>query len=472
MNPKNYPHNYLNFSSQPLHSTPNSRPQTANRILPEVYHGSTIIHKNPGRYTNPSLLKNNSSKKLELTQVQSKILRPQSSCPKIPTSKLKIPEKAEVKEQRRIPMSKAEGEMILFREIFVKPKEEKLEQLKQLMQNENFSELLFDKSLVKGKIITNTNEVNEDKDSCEPLNLKPMPEKISFFDHQIQVQPPNGLNATIAAPLTPGGGWAPSIPPSTSSIRALGLKDLTLRAKSGVQAGDVQREAHMSYALAMLNEDKSNFPEALKFYKRFFFCAKLLDDPIGAALALNRLGIVYYNMGKFDKSISFHLKHAEFSDKDNKFAAFYNLGISYRSMRNFNESLNYLSKSLTWANKRMNMESQCIALGQIGLSFKAQNDYKNSLRNLENCLGFAKNLRNDELQMEACVALGALCYENEAWNLASKYFNMALFPAKALGNATVVDLCSCNLGIVEANRSFSLVQAGIIERCKSNKSFL
>ena len=46
----------------------------------------------------------------------------------------------------------------------------------------------------------------------------------SFFSQQIQVQPPEGLNATVAAPLTPGGGWAPSIPSLTASASKASFK--------------------------------------------------------------------------------------------------------------------------------------------------------------------------------------------------------------------------------------------------------
>jgi hypothetical protein len=39
--------------------------------------------------------------------------------------------------------------------------------------------------------------------------------------------------------------------------------------------------------------------QAVKFYKRFFFCARLLDDPVGAGLALNRLGVVYHKARRY-----------------------------------------------------------------------------------------------------------------------------------------------------------------------------
>jgi hypothetical protein len=84
----------------------------------------------------------------------------------------------------------------------------------------------------------------------------------------------------------------------------------------------------------------------VRFYKRFFFCARLLDDPVGAALALNRIGVAYHKSKSYgndfdnliEKSLRFHLKHCEFSDKDNVFAAYYNIGIASRFLKKFNEA--------------------------------------------------------------------------------------------------------------------------------------
>jgi hypothetical protein len=93
----------------------------------------------------------------------------------------------------------------------------------------------------------------------------------SFFVQQIHVQPPEGLNATASSPLTPGSGWAPSIPHNNPNLNKTSIKDMTIRAKAGVQSGDVQKEAHMAYNLAILNEEKKNLKKAIRFYKRFFF---------------------------------------------------------------------------------------------------------------------------------------------------------------------------------------------------------
>jgi hypothetical protein len=56
----------------------------------------------------------------------------------------------------------------------------------------------------------------------------------------------------------------------------------------------------------------------------------MLDDPIGASMALNKIGVAYYKKKKFEKSLKFHMKHTEFTDKENAFAGYYNVGICYR----------------------------------------------------------------------------------------------------------------------------------------------
>lgn len=83
----------------------------------------------------------------------------------------------------------------------------------------------------------------------------------------------------------------------------------------------------MAFCMGVLNENQGHasqvidysrklifFIQAVKFFKRFFFCARMLDDPVGASLALNRIGVSYYKKKKYDKSLKFHVKHNEFTD--------------------------------------------------------------------------------------------------------------------------------------------------------------
>ena len=75
----------------------------------------------------------------------------------------------------------------------------------------------------------------------------------------------------------------------------------------------------------------------------------MMEDRIGMALAVNRIGVNNYNINKFDKSVEYHLKHLELSDIENSYAAYYNLGITYRNIKNYDESTLYFTKALEWA---------------------------------------------------------------------------------------------------------------------------
>lgn len=55
----------------------------------------------------------------------------------------------------------------------------------------------------------------------------------------------------------------------------------------------------MAFALGNLNEEEKNYKKAIKFYKRFFFCARILEDPVGASLGLNRLGVMYHKLKNY-----------------------------------------------------------------------------------------------------------------------------------------------------------------------------
>lgn len=121
----------------------------------------------------------------------------------------------------------------------------------------------------------------------------------NFFNQLIQIKPPEGINAVVASPLTDSKGWAPSIPSIQINKSKTNLSDLMMRAKGGIQAGDIPKEAHMAFYLGLMNEEEKKYEEALKFYKKYFLSAKLLQDIYGTELALNRIAVIYSNLLDF-----------------------------------------------------------------------------------------------------------------------------------------------------------------------------
>jgi len=99
------------------------------------------------------------------------------------------------------------------------------------------------------------------------LNSKFIPKlkdenKKNFFNQLIQIKPPEGINAVVASPLMDSKGWAPSIP-SMQLSKKTNINDLMMRARGGIQAGDIPKEAHMAFYLGIMNEDAKNYDEVL-----------------------------------------------------------------------------------------------------------------------------------------------------------------------------------------------------------------
>lgn len=185
-----------------------------------------------------------------------------------------------------------------------------------------------------------------------------------FFDQQMQVQPPDLPNATIASPLTPGNGYAPSIPLTINfNDNKTNIRDLLVRSKAGMQAGDIQKEAHLSYYLGMVYESNRNYPEAIKFYKKFYACAKMMEDKIGLALGANRIAVNYFNNKDIPNALEYHKLNIQLSDIENSFAGFYNIGIAYRKIKNYDEALTNFKKALDWSRQRDDLQSECLAQG-------------------------------------------------------------------------------------------------------------
>ena len=75
-----------------------------------------------------------------------------------------------------------------------------------------------------------------------------------FYEEQIRVEPPEMPNSSIASTLTPGSGYAPSIPLNAANIskQQANIKELLMRAKAGMNTEDVQKEAHLSFFLGVV----------------------------------------------------------------------------------------------------------------------------------------------------------------------------------------------------------------------------
>ncbi|KAM3147528.1 hypothetical protein pb186bvf_000335 [Paramecium bursaria] len=416
-----------------------------------------------------------------LNEFQSKIEEFGTSAKQLQPSQTRV---TQPKEYKKKPLRRVDNDLQMYKDIFVQPKADALEELKEKEkdfealfhkgQGKQYDKILGiqedeEKVVVKSKnllgaifsgeqqLMRSTMQDNIDlKQEIDKVQLMDIPiqQEVTqnFFDQQIQVQPPDMPNATIASPLTPGNGYAPSIPLIHNFKESkTSIKDLLVRAKAGMQAGDLQKEAHLSFYLGMVYETSKNHSEAVRFYKKFVACAKLMDDKIGMALGTNRVALNYYILGNFQKSIDFHKQNLSYSDQENTFSGVYNLGIAYRRLKNFEESIDYFQNGLEWAQKKDDPESLCVIYGQLGVNFWEIRQYEMSFENFQNCYDLARRIKNYQLQLDCLLYMNKIAaHIGLSKDKKIQILNSAKQCADFLGQKQTATLCLCNIGILES----------------------
>ena len=171
--------------------------------------------------------------------------------------------------------------------------------------------------------------------------------KKNYFNQLIQIRTPEGINAVVASPLMDSKGWAPSIPSVNIDKLNTNLNDLMTRAKGGIEPGNLIKEAHMAFYLGIMNEEEKKYETALKFYKKYFLSAKLLQDIYGTELALNRIAVLFSNIYDYKQSIYYNEKHKEITTHNlNAFVAYYNCGVCHRILEEYEESIKNFENAL------------------------------------------------------------------------------------------------------------------------------
>lgn len=157
-----------------------------------------------------------------------------------------------------------------FKQIFIDPRTQVLSQIQENAKNEgivmakqvckDYERLLqFERGPQSNSPGKDREEINDHeigRHFQEAIELLQQPHidhsSQSFYEEQIRVEPPEAPNSSIASTISPGSGYAPSVPllPSKKGT----LTELLMRARAGMSTEDIQKEAHIAFYLGMVYE--------------------------------------------------------------------------------------------------------------------------------------------------------------------------------------------------------------------------
>ena len=324
-----------------------------------------------------------------------------------------------------------------------------------IKSDEEFDTTLLNKLLHKKFIIT---KISSDES------------KKNYFNQLIQIRPPEGINAVSASPLMDSSGWAPSIPSLDIEKINTNLKELLTRAKGGIKAGDITKESHMAFYLGIMYENEKKYDQALKFYKKFFLSAKLLQDIYGTELALNRIGVLYSNIQNYKQSLYYNEKHKEISTHNlNSFVAFYNCGLCHRILEDYEHALQYFEGAIRLAEEENDLESYTLCLAQLAIT-NLFLGYLNEFITYSNDF-FSKNktLNHKDMELEMQLLNGYVNNYCGNFDVSKDFYKKSLMRAANISNEDKVRLSLCNIGCIDAERDINDYVNCISENKEWNK---
>ena len=292
--------------------------------------------------------------------------------------------------------------------------------------------------------------------------------KKNYFNQLIQIRPPEGINAVVASPLMDSKGWAPSIPSVNIDKLNTNLKDLMIRAKGGIKNNDIIKEAHMAFYLGIMNEEEKKYESALKFYKKYFLSAKLLQDIYGTELALNRIAVLFSNIFDFEQSIYYNEKHKEITTHNlNGFVAFYNCGVCYRVLENFNESIKNFEKALKMSEEENDLESYTLCLAQLAISYIFTGNIEAFIDHSEQFFENNKTLKHIEMELEMQILSGYIYNYVRNLETSESFYKSALANSVTCENERYKAVSLCNIGIINADKDIDIFLTNLGDPIKS-----
>ena len=278
--------------------------------------------------------------------------------------------------------------------------------------------------------------------------------KKNYFNQLIQIRPPEGINAVVASPLMESKGWAPSIPSVNIDKLNTNLKDLMIRAKGGIKNNDIIKEAHMAFYLGIMNEEEKKYESALKFYKKYFLSTKLLQDIYGTELALNRIAVLFSNIFDFEQSIYYNEKHKEITTHNlNGFVAYYNCGICYRVLENFEKSIENFQTALKMSEEENDLESFTLCLAQLAICFIFIGDINSFIEHSNEFTEKNKSLGHIEMDLEIQILSGYVYNYKGDLDKAKQFYKDSLQNSLLCENERYKHVSLCNIGIIEADKN-------------------
>lgn len=170
------------------------------------------------------------------------------------------------------------------------------------------------------------------------------------------------------------------------------------------------------------------------------------------SLALNSIGIIFYNKGDNDKALNYYSRslkiREEIGDKKGIAATLNNFGIIYQDQGDYAKAIEYYTMSLLKNEQIGDKNGEANTLSNIGRIYREQHDTAKAIEFQKRCLKIKESIGDKRGMAIAYSNIGSI-YADEGNNVkAMEYFNPGLEISEQIGDKNNIALALANIGFV------------------------
>jgi serine phosphatase RsbU (regulator of sigma subunit) len=190
-----------------------------------------------------------------------------------------------------------------------------------------------------------------------------------------------------------------------TNLDSLQIKKYTENYEMYIAKSDLRNASDFLNQIAVIYWNRNNFETSAEYYLKSLKLNQQLGNENGVAGINSNLGMIYADMGQYQKSVD-HLTKAvatrrteknTVTGRENLFNALLNLSSSLKQLGKYNEAIKYLEEALSYAQEINNLEKIAVFYLQLAELHESAGNITESKKYAEKYLTFYRQLKEEQI---------------------------------------------------------------------------
>jgi tetratricopeptide (TPR) repeat protein len=201
--------------------------------------------------------------------------------------------------------------------------------------------------------------------------------------------------------------------------------------------------------LGVVYENLGDFPVALRYHYKSVALAESLNDKTSFAATMNNLAATYYNLGRYSDALDCLFKCLNIAEesgrKEEQAPALANIATIQSQLGEYTVALGYEHEALMLYEQLGDKQNLSVCLNNVGNRYRKLGDYANAMRYHRKSLALSERMGNQKEIVQALWNLGEDYYITGETETAKPHFQQALDLAIQIQNKVLEMELLCGL---------------------------